>query len=101
MFSSLAAPSARSVRNVGLDHINAWRDPEYDLLRPEGGSGLTDLQVYERHTLGGGFGYSEEDLLHIFGSHFDLVEMRRMKEMQPVDRSYGKEFLSAVRMVKR
>ena len=31
-------------------------------FRPEGGSGYTDEQVYERGTLGGGLGYSEHRL---------------------------------------
>jgi len=31
-------------------------------FRPEGGSGYTDQQVYERASLGGGLGYSEDRL---------------------------------------
>ncbi|GAC1590817.1 MAG: class I SAM-dependent methyltransferase [Candidatus Velthaea sp.] len=68
---------------------------------PDGGSGLSDLQVYEQRTLGGGLGFSEESLRQIFGSCFELVDIRRMNEMLPTDRLYGKDFLSAVRMLKR
>ena len=69
-------------------------------FRPEGGSGLTDIQVYERRTLGGGLGYSESALLAIFGSCFRIVEIRPMKEVPPSDELFGKDFLWAVRMIK-
>jgi SAM-dependent methyltransferase len=69
-------------------------------FRPEGGSGLTDLQVYEQRTLGGGLGYSESSLREIFESHFKIVEIRRMNEMLPSDKAFGKDFLWAVRMLK-
>lgn len=67
---------------------------------PEGGSGLTDLQVYEQRTLGGGLGYSEQSLRQIFGSAFKLVQIRRMREMLPSDELFGKDFLWAVRMLR-
>jgi SAM-dependent methyltransferase len=67
---------------------------------PEGGSGLTDMQVYEQRTLGGGLGYSEESLHKIFESCLNIVEIRRMNEMLPSDKLFGKGFLWAVRMVK-
>ena len=70
-------------------------------FRPEGGSGLTDLQVYEQRTLGGGLGYSERSLRHIFASCFTVVEIRRMAEMLPSDEVFGKDFLWAVRMCKK
>ena len=67
---------------------------------PEDGSGLTDLQVYERRTLGGGLGYSEQSLRKIFDSCFDIVDVRRMNEMRPSDKLFGKDFLRAIRMRK-
>lgn len=67
---------------------------------PEDGSGLTDMQVYERRTLGGGLGYSEARLRTIFEPRFTIVEMRRMHEMLPSDESFGKDFLCAVRMIR-
>lgn len=70
-------------------------------FRPEGGSGLTDLQVYQRRTLGGGLGFTEASLRQIFETCFDIVEFRRMHEMLPTDEKYGKDFLSAVRTIKR
>jgi hypothetical protein len=66
----------------------------------EGGSGLTDEQVYEQRTLGGGLGYSEQSLRHIFEPWFNIVEMRRMNEMLPSDKLFGKDFLWAIRMLK-
>ena len=68
---------------------------------PEGGAGLTDLQVYEQRTLGGGLGFSEQTLRPIFEHDFELVEIRRMMEMHPANELYGKDFLQAVRLQRR
>ena len=68
---------------------------------PEGGSGLTDMQVYEERTISGGLGFSEESLRRIFGSLLELVEIRPMNEMLPATKLFGKDFLQAVRMQKR
>lgn len=70
-------------------------------FRPEGGSGLTDLQVYEQRTLGGGLGFTEESLHRIFDASFEIVAFRQMREVLPTDDVYGKDFLSVVRMRKR
>jgi SAM-dependent methyltransferase len=67
---------------------------------PAGGSGLTDMQVYEQRTLGGGLGYSEQGLRHIFGSRFQFAEIRRMRNMRPEDELFGQDFLWAARMVR-
>jgi len=51
---------------AGRRHVRAALKPggSYGLVcfRPEGGSGFTDQQVYERASLGGGLGYSEDHL---------------------------------------
>jgi SAM-dependent methyltransferase len=67
----------------------------------EAGSGLTDMQVYEQRTLGGGLGYSEHGLRDIFASRFDFTQIRRMRNMRPEDKLFGKDFLWTARMVKK
>lgn len=62
-------------------------------FRPEGGSGLTDWQVYDRRSMGGGLGYTEDRLRSIFSPHFDILEIRQMREMDPSSRLFGKDFL--------
>lgn len=70
-------------------------------LTPDAGCRLTDLQVYEQRTLGGGFGYSEAELQQMFEPSFEIVESRRMNEMNSDAELYGKNILHAVRMRKR
>jgi SAM-dependent methyltransferase len=65
---------------------------------PEGGSNLSDWDVYRQHKLGGGLGYSEERLRRIFEDQFQILEFRRMKEMDPDTGMFGKSFLWAVFM---
>jgi SAM-dependent methyltransferase len=48
-------------------------------FRPEGGSGYTDAQVYERDSLGGGLGYTRERLRELWSTEFDLQLLRQMK----------------------
>jgi SAM-dependent methyltransferase len=62
-------------------------------FRPEGGSSLTDWQVYDRRSMGGGLGYTQERLRTLFEPRFDIVEIRQMKEMDPSCRLFGKAFL--------
>ena len=50
-------------------------------FRPEGGSGYTDQQVYERASLGGGLGYSEDRLRALWDkAPFSLRVLRQMKK---------------------
>jgi hypothetical protein len=44
--------------------------------------------------------YSEQSLREIFASHFDVVEIRQMREMPSGEGLFGKSFLWAVRMLK-
>ncbi len=63
-------------------------------FRPEGGSGYTDQQVYERASLGGGLGYSE-DRLHALWDRppFRLRELRQMRKTDGQEPCFGEDFL--------
>jgi SAM-dependent methyltransferase len=65
---------------------------------PEGGSSLSDWDVYKERSLKGGIGYSEKRLRDIFEKSFNILEFRRMKEMKPEDSLFGKSFLWAILM---
>jgi SAM-dependent methyltransferase len=66
-------------------------------FRPEGGSGLSDNEVYERKSLGGGLGYSEERLREIWSGTFTILELRQMKEQLSQSALFGENFLWAMR----
>lgn len=97
-------------------HLSPHRRPDYvELIRgllqpdgrfglvcftPEGGSGLTDDEVYEQRTLGGGLGYTDIQLREIFSPGFDILSMRKMKHIDqsdnllgPNDSLFGRDFL--------
>ncbi len=63
-------------------------------FRPEGGGGLTDREVYERRTLGGGLGYSDEQLLALWGEGFTVEVLRPM--VASTDWTFGEDFLSVL-----
>ena len=65
-------------------------------FRPEGGSGLTDEQVYERRTLGGGLGYDEDRLRAIWSTHLDVQRVRPMVACAPDSGLFGESFLWAL-----
>jgi SAM-dependent methyltransferase len=70
-------------------------------FRPEGGSGLTDRQVYERASLGGGLGYSEDHLRALWGSApFSLRVLRQMKKTGGGGPYFGEDFLWTLLAVK-
>lgn len=62
-------------------------------FRPEGGSGLTDAQVYERGTLGGGLGYTEAQLRAIWSRRLDIQQVRTMRKQAPGSGLFGEDFL--------
>ena len=64
-------------------------------FRPEGGGDFTDQQVYENRSLGGGLGYSQEQLRTLWGAApFSLDVLRQMiKQDGPV---FGEDFLWAL-----
>jgi SAM-dependent methyltransferase len=63
-------------------------------FRPEGGSGYTDQQVYERASLGGGLGYSEERLRVLWDrAPLSLRVLRQMKKTGGQGPCFGEDFL--------
>jgi SAM-dependent methyltransferase len=71
-------------------------------FRPEGGSGYTDQQVYERASLGGGLGYSESGLRAMWDlAPFRVRELRQMRETDIKDQCFGQGFLWVLLASKR
>lgn len=65
-------------------------------FRPEGGSGFSDDEVYERRSLGGGLGYTEERLREIWSAGLEVRIVRQMKKPVPVSGLFGEPFLWAL-----
>jgi SAM-dependent methyltransferase len=65
-------------------------------FRPEGGSGLSDAEVYERGTLGGGLGYTQAQLRDIWSPRLAIREIRPMEDAAPQSGLFGRSFLWAV-----
>lgn len=94
-----------------LHHIPPHRRPAYlRLIRrilkpggrfglvcfnPEGGSDLSDWEVYRSRSLRGGLGFSERRLRHVLAPHFEVVELRTMNEADAHAPVFGKTFLWA------
>jgi SAM-dependent methyltransferase len=70
-------------------------------FRPEGGSGLSDYEVYERRTLGGGLGYTEERLREIWSNGLTVRNIRQMKKPGAESGLFGEDFLWALLAQKR
>ena len=82
----------------------SWWDEFFGLVcfRPEGGSGYTDQQVYERGSLGGGLGYSEERLCALWDKPpFSLRVLRPMNKTDGPGPWFGEDFLWALLASKR
>ncbi len=63
-------------------------------FRPEGGSGYTDHQVYERRSLGGGPGYTEGRLRALWDiDPFTVRVLRRMARTEGRGSRFGEDFL--------
>jgi SAM-dependent methyltransferase len=63
-------------------------------FRPEGGSGLTDQQVYQRASLGGGLGYSADRLRALWDrAPFSLRVLRQMRRTDRSGPCFGEDFL--------
>lgn len=62
-------------------------------FRPEGGSGLTDAQVYERSTLGGGLGYTDAQLRATWSRGLDVQQVRAMRKQPAGSGLFGEDFL--------
>jgi SAM-dependent methyltransferase len=66
-------------------------------FRPEGGSGYTDQQVYERASLGGGLGYSAERLRSLWDQPpFSVCTLRQMAKQDDRGPYYGQDSLWAL-----
>ena len=67
-------------------------------FRPEGGSGLTDLEVYQRGGLGGGLGYTEYQLRDLWESvGFRVQHLPRMAANDQRSDRFGADFLQVLR----
>jgi SAM-dependent methyltransferase len=65
-------------------------------FRPEGGSSLSDYDVYERRTLGGGLGYTEEQLRNVWSHGLQVRLIRQMKTPNAESGLFGVGFLWAL-----
>ena len=65
-------------------------------FRPEGGSGYSDQEVYERRSLGGGLGYTEQQLRSIWSHGLEVRSVRPMRAQGDYSGRFGAEFLWAV-----
>lgn len=63
---------------------------------PEGGSGLSDQEVYQHGTLGGGLGYSEAQLRGFWSPALDIHALRRMEPAGQAQGRFGLPFLWAM-----
>jgi SAM-dependent methyltransferase len=68
---------------------------------PEGGSGYSDADVYERRSLGGGLGYTEERLREIWSGGLHIRCLRQMKAQAESSELFGESFLWALLAEKR
>ena len=108
--AQLAAGSYALVHDSGcFHHIAPHRREQYvDLVvhalqpggwftlttfRPEGGSGYTDDQVYERRSLGGGLGYTEAQLRAFWSRGLQVQQVRQMRKAAPGSQLFGEDFL--------
>jgi SAM-dependent methyltransferase len=62
-------------------------------FRPEGGSGYSDDEVYERRSLGGGLGYTEERLHAIWSRRLQVRSIRQMHQHAADSGLFGESFL--------
>lgn len=60
---------------------------------PNGGSGLSDIDVYRGQSLKGGLGYTTEQLSLVFGPELVSVEACTMAEQEASSEYFGKDFL--------
>jgi SAM-dependent methyltransferase len=65
-------------------------------FRPEGGSGYSDAEVYERGSMGGGLGYTEERLNAFWSKGLQVRLIRQMHKPSADSGLFGEEFLWAL-----
>jgi SAM-dependent methyltransferase len=96
-------PPHRRKSYVELVHRALKPGGSYGLVcfRPEGGSGFTDLQVYQRASLGGGLGYTEDRLRALWDRPpFSVHVLRQMKKTDGPGPCFGEDFLWVLLAVK-
>lgn len=80
-----------------VERVAAWLKPggllALSCFTPEGGSGLSDEDVYTRRTLGGGLGYTEAQLRAIWGEAFEVLSLRPMQAHPQGAAVFGLPFL--------
>ncbi|MEA4826487.1 MAG: class I SAM-dependent methyltransferase [Clostridium sp.] len=64
-------------------------------------SQMSDWEVYREKSLRGGMGYTEEKLRKIFSKNFEIVEFRRMIDIDKTGIAMGKSFLWTVLLKKK
>ena len=62
-------------------------------FRPEGGSGYSDEEVYQRGSIGGGLGYTEERLREIWSRGLQVRVVRQMRKQAAGSGLFGEDFL--------
>jgi SAM-dependent methyltransferase len=62
-------------------------------FRPEGGSGYSDAEVYDKRSLGGGLGYTEEQLRAIWSGPFEIESLVAMEERAAEATTFGRRVL--------
>ena len=65
-------------------------------FRPEGGSGYSDAEVYERRSLGGGLGYTEERQREIWSKGLRIHRLRQINAQDASSKLFGESFLWAL-----
>ena len=65
-------------------------------FKPEGGSGYSDQEVYERRSMGGGLGYTEERLRGIWSGKLRVHVIRQMHKPSSERGLFGESFLWAL-----
>jgi SAM-dependent methyltransferase len=70
-------------------------------FKPEGGSGYADEEVYERKSLGGGLGYTEEQLREHWSGAFQIQVLREMAKPGAGSGLFGERFLWVLLAQKR
>lgn len=63
---------------------------------PEAGSGYSDQEVYERRSMGGGLGYTEQRLREIWSGALRVRALRRMNKPGAGSSLFGEPFLWAL-----
>ncbi len=63
---------------------------------PEGGSGYSDDEVYQRRSMGGGLGYAEARLRQVWSRGLQIRVIRPMRKQSPDSQFFGETFLWAL-----